>query len=1112
MTLVHIEGNIKAIIVELRTAGIRLSLTGSQLEVFFPDGNIDDAIVAKLRAHKAAIIAYLQKESGLSDDHIPQATPAAAYPLSSSQKRLWILNQLGQGGAAYNMPAVYFFEGKLDMAALQYAFHAVIERHEILRTVFREDIDGEVRQVILPAAHINFNIPEYTTDSPDAAIAADALTPFDLATGPLIRATLYKTGTERWMFSYVMHHIISDGWSMGILIQELFTCYQAAIQQVPHTLPPLRIQYKDYAQWQQTLDTTDRDHWKGVFGDGVPVLTMSSDQPRPPVKTYNGSVVLRHIPAATTTAFKLLCQQEQASLFMGLLAAVNALLYRYTGQEDLCIGTPIAGREHPELEGQIGFYVNTLVLRNRFDGQQDFVQLLRQVRETTLQAYKHQSYPFDELLEVLPLQRDISRNPLFDVFISLQDNVLDLAAGTAAAGLTVRPYEQETRICKFDLTFDFTETAEGLAFSLGYNTDIFPAHFAAQLSLHFEQLLAAVTASPLTPVSHQQYLSAAELSSLAADTHVPAVEDAPVVASFEGQAAETPDQVALVCGDSALTYRELNERANQFAHYLSTQRGVQAKDLVGIQLERSEWLIIAMIAVWKSGAAYVPIDPGYPQERIAYLLEDSRCKVLIDEGILAAFKEQAGNYPVVNPAHMIDGDDPCYVIYTSGSTGKPKGVLIRHRSLALFAANCQRVYSNGTGVVMPLLASVSFDISLFELLLPLLSGGTSLLLRNNEIKDTALLAKQLQSATAIHAVPALMAQLLAEIKAGGLQFPVLRDLFIGGDAVPGAVLQEMRDVFPHVTINVLYGPTESTIFVTSNHYLPGLDTPFNGACLGRPAPHVRVVIVDSHGQLTPPGVPGEICIGGDTVAAGYLHQPALTAEKFVDGLYHTGDLGKWYADGTIGYCGRADNQVKIRGFRIEPAEIENAMQGFPGIAGCAVIDITGKQGDRELVMYLAANEAVNAVAVRKQLAAQLPAYMIPENILWLPQLPLTPNGKVDKNALRHAAGLATISDTPYEAPENELEEQLVQVWETLLAKTNIGVRDNFFEIGGTSIKIVKLSRLISQTLGKEVSVTTLFQYPTIRELAATLGSELVTATIADDFDRDQLLSDLNKFN
>ncbi len=762
------------------------------------------------------------------------------------------------------------------------------------------------------------------------------------------------------------------------------------------------------------------------------------------------------------------------------------------------------------------------MLRTRFNGQQDFIHLLQQVRDTTLRAYKHQSYPFDELLESLPLQRDISRNPLFDVFISLQDSVLDLAEGMITNGLQVRHYEQGAGSCKFDLTFDFSETAAGLTFSLGYNTDIYSRHFAEQLSLHLEQLLAAVTANPTTPLSHQQYLSAAEqhrlLPALTGTALLPG-EACNVVTLFEQQAAATPDQTALVCGPASLTYRQLNETANQLAHYLLQQHSMQANELAGIQLERSEWLIISMLAVWKSGAAYVPVDPGYPQERIAYLLEDSRCKMLIDEATLHAFRQQSGNYAAENPGKEISGDHLCYVIYTSGSTGKPKGVLIRHHSLALFATNCKAEYGNRGGVVMPLLASVSFDISLFELLLPLLSGGTSLLLRNNEIKDTALLALQLQQATAIHAVPALMAQLLAEITAPGasLRFPVLQHLFIGGDAVPGAVLQQMKDTFPLATINVLYGPTESTIFVTSNHYTPGSDAPFNGACLGFPAPHVRVSIVDGNGQLTPPGVTGEICIGGGTLAAGYLHQPELTAEKFVDDpqqgrLYRTGDLGKWLPDGTIAYCGRADNQVKIRGFRVEPGEIENAMQGFPGIDGCAVIDITGKQGDKELVMYLASKEPVNVSAVRNHLASLLPAYMVPENILRLDQLPLTPNGKLDKNALRQAAGLATISDTPYEAPQNELEQQLVHIWETLLGKTPIGVRDNFFEIGGTSIKIVKLSRQISQALGKEVSVTTLFQYPAIRELAGHLASDSIAIVPEDDFDREELLSDLNKFN
>lgn len=1130
---------VKAVISELRLANARINLNGDNLELIFDNNNsaAHESLLEKVRLHKADIIAFLKERSGKSrPDPIPVAPPALAYPLSSAQYRLWILSQFEQDRATYNMPAAYVLEGSLDIRALSAAFNALILRHEILRTVFRVADDSDVQQVILPAEVLApvLQITDLRQHPHSDVLVKQALTQdfsgiFDLAAGPLLRAALYQVADDKWIFSYVMHHIISDGWSMRILIKELLQLYRSSLHRETAALTALNIQYKDYTIWQRgRLQQTDmaqhKAYWLEQLTGALPVLNCAGDQLRPPVKTYRGSSVSRKLPAPDSQHFKALCHEQKASLFIGLLSIVNILFYRYTEQDDIIVGTPIAGREHPDLEGQIGFYINTLALRNRFKGTDSFRVLLGSVRQVVLDAYAHQAYPFDELIEALHIQRDISRNPLFDVLVTLQDSVLGLVQEAGINNLAIRNYPAEDDICKFDLTFDFSEEEDHIVFHLGYNSDIYSRPWAEQLSGHFEQLLHAITANPDLPLDDLDYLSAGEQYRIqqqfnGAGTALQEPEGN-IVTWFESQATATPDHIALVFKNIQLSYRELDVVTDSLAAYLQQDHGLTTGIFAGIQLERSEWLIIAMLAILKCGAAYVPVDPAYPQERINFILADSQCKMLIDEQVIGMFRQQKEQFRNKKPVAVIRKEDLAYVIYTSGSTGRPKGVLVGHRSIALFAADCKTRYAAEGNIIMPLLASVSFDISLFELLLPLLSGGTAILTGNDEIRDIAVLCQKLQQATAIHAVPALMAQLLLEIKATGTAqaFSGVKDLFIGGDAVPTATLSAMRSVFPAARINVLYGPTEATIFVTSNRYLPGTETPFKGASLGFPHTFAALSIRDARQHLVPVGVTGEICIGGPVLAKGYLNQAELTEEKFIavprqEGyIYRTGDMGKWLPDGTIEYCGRVDNQVKIRGFRIELGEIESVMQGFPGIERMAVTDILNPQGEKELAMYIVAPAAVNSTAIRRHLAAHLPVYMIPGHIIQLAEMPLTPNGKLDKKALQQLKGLETQSDTVYEAPGNELEAGMVKIWEEILDKDRIGVNDNFFEVGGNSIKIIRLAKQLSHALGKEIAVAVLFQYPSIKALAGYLESGTVSVEVQEDFDREQLLSDLDKFN
>jgi amino acid adenylation domain-containing protein len=1131
--------DIDELITGLRRSNVRLLLRGNDLEVSMDNEAIEEKLLNQIRSNKERIVAYLKNSGAQSPAQIPVAPQQASYVLSSSQRRMWILNQMGQGAIAYNMPAVYLLEGSLDRQALSQSLNKLIERHESLRTVFRETSNGEVHQFIIPAGALPVPLLYYdlTAEGNADAIVKDRIQKentahFDLANGPLLRINLYRIATNRWVLSYVMHHIISDGWSMTVLVKELMAYYNAFKKEHSASpVVPLRIQYRDFAVWQQqqlqapTMEQ-HKKYWLQQFQDELPTLDLPGYQLRPAIKTYNGGSVSLLLDPVAGNGMRSLCRQKGATLFMGMLAVVNALLYRYTSQEDIIVGTPITGREHPDLENQIGLYVNSLPLRCRFQGAAHFEQLLEHVKKVTLGAYACQAYPFDEILEHIPIQRDISRNPFFDVMVSLQEDTVSLAEQEGHIDeLIIKRSGNDIQICKFDLTFSFTETGNGLELQLGYNSDIYAHHFIQQMALNCNQLLQSIVDHPLWPLASHSCITTEEENKLLREFNkqpfaVPQ-EESTLISQWEQQVSKTPGQLALVFENTALTYRQLDEKANQLGNYLQHIYNIAPDELTGIQLERSEWLVISILAVLKSGGAYVPIDPAYPEQRIQHMVKDAGCKAIIDEKELAVFQTRANSYSTGKPPADIKSNQLAYMIYTSGSTGMPKGVMITHGSISLFARKCRKFYKSGQPVVMPVMASASFDISLFELFLPLLNGGTAMLVASQEVKDIAILAKKLQHVTAIHAVPALMAQITDKIKSTGTEklYEQVHTLFIGGDRVPTPVLQEMKKVFPQAHIHVLYGPTESTIFVSSNHYLPGDDASLKGSVIGKPDAHARIYILDQYQRVLPAGVTGEICVGGNILAKGYKNQPALTDEKFIswpldpDGrIYRTGDKGKWLPDGTVEYCGRSDSQVKVRGYRIETAEIENALHGFPGIDAAVVLDIVNGYGEVELALYVVCSLALNITEVRKHLSRVLPSYMLPARIIRLERLPVTSNGKLDTRHLRTIKEFETASDTVYVAPANETERSIVQIWEEVLERKKIGVKDNFFEAGGNSIKIVRVSRKLSQLLNKDIPVTILFQYPNIRDLVNFL--EHATSYTVEDivFDREQLLMDLDKFN
>ncbi|RBL90507.1 non-ribosomal peptide synthetase [Chitinophaga flava] len=1031
---------------------------------------------------------------------IAPAEARTVYPLSSSQRRLWILSQFEESNIAYNIPGVFRFHGNLDTQALTYALNSMVERHEILRTVFREDETGNIMQVILPVATAGCKITGIDLRHAahprlDELVNQSFTAPFNLAEGPLLRTTLYQLADDEWVFAYVLHHIISDGVSMGILMKELLLLYNTHMKGEPAPLVPLRIQYKDYAVWQQEQLSGDllKEHstyWMKQFEGILPVLQMPYDRPRPVIQTYSGRVVKKLLDRKTSENIKALCQEQGATLFMGLLAAVNILLFRYTnGDDDIIIGTPVAGREHADLEGQIGVYINTLALRTKLMPTDRFRKVLEKVRQVTLDAYEHQVYPFDELVDALKLPRDTSRHPLFDVMVELQhqdDNEEGLD------GISVRDYEEAVQVVsKFDLQFSFTETANALQLSIEYNTDIYEHATAERLSLHLESLLEAILALPATPIAQIDFLSREEKELLQYgfnDTTAVYPHDKTLTALFEEQASLIPADVALIFEDRKLSYRELNEEANRLGHYLRAEYGIGPEDLVVVQLERSEWLVIALLGVLKSGGAYVPLDPSYPPEHRDYILSDSGSRVVLDETELQRFRLQRDTYDSGNPVALAGPESLAYVIYTSGSTGRPKGCMLEHGGVVNRLSWMWEHYGFDSTDVVLQKTSFTFDVSVWELFLPICWGARLVLCRREDagVPDRICSLIRAHGVTCVHFVPGMLHAFIASLSSedlSGLQS--LRRVITSGEALSVATVQGWYH-WLDVPLHNLYGPTEASIDV-SWYATTAADVRIP---IGRPVQNIRLYIIGPDGQLQPPGVAGEICIAGVGVARGYLNRAELTAEKFIrlpyeesSRVYRSGDLGRWLPDGNIEYLGRMDDQVKIRGYRIELGEIELALQCYEGMTAAVVIARINKSGEKELVAYLVSKAAINVTDIRRYLSAKLPAYMLPAHYVQLDQLPVTTNGKIYKSALPDIDTLETLTDVSYVAPGNEIEEKLVWMWQEILGKERIGIKDNFFDLGGHSLKIIKLITMINAAFLIRISIQSIFRAATIENIA-----------------------------
>ncbi len=1097
-------------------AGLLLDIVDGKLKLFTEVDEVDSEILDQIKQNKDEITQYLIQNNinSIFEEvytNIPLVTEAESYTLSHGQRRLWLTCQFEAGSGAYNIPEQIYFNQELDIPCFKKAVEAVIIRHEILRTVFRYDSQGELRQWILTPADLNFKIGHEDfrqTLTPavaaEAYITIDSHKPFDLENGPLLRAALLQIAESEYIFYYNMHHIISDGWSSTVLTKDVFTYYQAFIEGKTPELEPLRIQYKDYAAWQWTeLETENfqihKAFWLEQLEGELPLIDLPSNKKRPALKSYNGGSVGINIEADLTQHLANFVAENGGSAFMGLLAVWNILMYRYTMQKDFIIGSPVAGREHADLNDQIGFYINALALRNKIEDDYNFEQFYSKVKDNTIKSFNHQMYPFDCLVEDLELRRDTSRSPVFDISISYHN----IEEGNENATLSqvdpnlVKDFG-EVKV-KNDIELHVQEIGNYLTFTAGYNSDVYDKEMIKQLLLHFKQLLRELLVKPELKLSQIDFLLASEKQQLLVEfnnTEKALPTDKTIIELFQEQVKQVPTQTAVNYNDVSLTYKELDDLSNRFANYLRASYNLQPDDLIGIQLERSEQMMVAILGVLKTGAAYVPIDPEYPTVRKEFIVSDSNAKILITESsFIFDFEYFNGNICVMdiefdptvcssNPLPKLgNANNLAYVIYTSGSTGKPKGVMIEHKAIIntlLSHIDVYKVDRNTNGL---LFASFSFDASISEGFINLLTGSPLFIATEKHRKDPNLLVDYMQE-NEIH-VASLPPSYVSTIEMSALSG--LKTLITAGDASPYKKALQFHEYGTYING---YGPTETsvcgTLFKLENTETGLIDT----FPVGKPIYNTQIYLLDENENLQPLGATGEICIGGNGLARGYLNRPELTQEKFIRNpfieggrIYKTGDLGKWLPDGNLVFMGRFDDQVKVRGYRIELGEIQQTLEKHLAIEMAVVLVNTPTNKEKEIGAYFKGKSKLNASELNLFLKERLPEYMLPTYYVQLDEMPLTPNGKVDKKALLNYEGGEILVGASYVAPTNQIEKQLIEIWEEILEKEKIGINDNFFELGGNSLKAIILGNKIEQNFQVKLKIEKILSTATIELIA-----------------------------
>lgn len=1094
-----------------------------------------------------------QKNLQLAKPTIPRRKDTDTLPLSFAQERLWFLHQLDPDNSAYNIPIAWRFRGKLNIVTLKQSLNAIVRRHEALRTQFAS-VQGKPTQKIVSCLDLALPVidlqalPEQQREIEVQRLAAEeAKRPFDLETEPLLRVTLLQLNRSESILLVILHHIIADGWSRGVLLKELATFYRAFEQGQPLSLPELPIQYVDFAVWQRQWLAgeelnTQLAYWKKQLFD-LPVLNLPTRYPRQSVQTFRGATQSFTLPQNLTESLKALSRQQGVTLFMTLLAAFKILLHRYSNQEDIVVGSPIANRNWTETEKLIGFFVNTLVLRTNLSGNPIFLETLSRVREVTSGAYRHQDLPFAKLVEALQPERNLNHNPLFQVMFQLQNEAYQsqnsLAPELALPDLTLSQFWIAPQSTKFDLTWHLVEREAEILAVVEYSTALFDKDAIARMLNHFQRLLEGIVANPQARISELPILTDAERHQLLVEWNDTATDyplDKCIHQLFEEQVGRTPDRIAVVCGRQSLTYRELNQKANQLAHYLR-RLGVKTETLVGICLERSLEMVVGLLGILKAGGAYVPLDPTYPQERLEFMLEDTGLEVLLAGDRRRKVIELDRDWEIIdresreNLSSNVMPDNLAYVIYTSGSTGKPKGTMLAHRGLVNYLSWAVQAYRVSEGKGSPVQSSIGFDATITSLYTPLLVGRTVVLLpEQQEIEALSAAFSAKNHYSLVKLTPAHLSILSQLLPTEPDEEPgdQTNAMIIGGEALLGNSLSFWQAYMPNTRLINEYGPTETVVGCCV--YEVPTQTLLSGTVpIGRPIANTQLYILDRYLQPVPVGVPGELYIGGAGVARGYLNRPDLTAERFIPNpfenskssssslrkggrggislggiqnlkLYKTGDLARYLPNGNIEYLGRLDNQVKIRGFRVELGEIEAVLTQHPQVQEAIVTAQEDAQGNKRLVAYLV---SIQNSAVLEQsfadgykiqnfkdfLQETLPDYMIPAVFVTIEALPLTANGKVDRKALPSPdfSNRDPLTSHPYVSPRTPNEEILATIWTEVLGAKQVGIHDNFFELGGDSILSIQIIARANQ-VGLQLTPRQLFQHQTIAELAAVAGT------------------------
>jgi amino acid adenylation domain-containing protein len=1120
---------------ELRSLEINLWAEGDRLRYKAPKETLTPALLQELRERKLEIIEFLHKANTASTSHLTPILPVPKdghLPLSFAQARLWFLAQLEADSSAYNLPTAFRLTGSLNVTALEQSLSEIVRRHSILRTTFLS-VDGQPKQVI--SSDIALKLPvidlrQVPSDQPEAEAQRlaneEAQQPFDRATSPLFRFKLLRLSGLEYVLLLTIHHIVYDGWSYDIFFRELTALYNAFSSGKPSPLMELSIQYADFAVWQRDwlsgeVLESQLNYWKKKLSGDLPVLELPTDYPRPPIQTHRGAQESLELPPDLSERLKTLCQQKRTTLFMVLLAAFQILLSRHSGQEDMIVGTPIAGRNRLEIEGLLGLFVNTLVLRTDLSGNPSFRELLERVREVALGAYAHQDLPFEKLVEELHPERDLSRTPLFQVWfnmVNLADEHLYLS------GLTVEPFQILETPSKFDLTLYVREQDSGIRLDLVYNAELFAPERMVEMLVQFNHLLMQIVAHPEERIAQFSLVTPTAESLLPNPSQLlDGTEEEPISAYFSRQAQRVPEKLAVVDTQVAWTYKELDTRSNQLANYL-LEHGIKGQDVIAIYGHRSALLVWAILGVLKAGAAFVILDPAYPASRLINCLHlaqpqgwlqlesASSPPTELEEFLTTASSgcflqlSQASvltGYSSNHPEVAVDPDNLAYVAFTSGSTGMPKGIKGTHRPLSHFLKwHCQTFDLNQSDR-FSLLSGLSHDPLLRDIFTPLSLGATLCIPKQQDIEIPGQLAEWMrqQEVSIAHLTPA-MGQLLTETLSATSKIPSLRYVFFGGDVLTKHDVAKVRQLAPGVTCVNFYGATETPqamgYFVVQNpndRVEEGEPASLKESIpLGRGVADVQLLVLNTSQQLAGVGEVGEIYVRTPYLAQGYISDETLTQERFIinpftkitgDKLYVTGDLGRYLPDGNIEFLGRTDHLVKIRGFRIELGEIEANLGQHPMVQQCAIVVREDVVGDKRLVAYVVPNQvqALTTSELRRFLKQKLPDYMVPSAFVMLDALPLTPNGKVDRRALPVPDQSGQEPEETFVAPRDELELQLTKIWEKVLGKKPIGIRDNFFELGGHSLLAVRLFAQIEKTFGKDLPLATLFQAPTVEQIA-----------------------------